>query len=760
MATKFKYSLESLEWDEQHLRNKDGTYCYCGLDYSEDDAMLKCESCSQLFHWKEYERDTLSWVQVVYLVLYHLVRTEPDKKYFRWRENICATISNNWEGLMPGKAKTATWHNTVAGCLSTHQSIFRSGFDDTQQPGNWTLQDIVPPAQAKFKAAVKSREPRSAKTKAKTKSEAKRPRKKVEVAAGSEAEKEILEVLNERSGDTNRATRPRVSFSDDESETEEHGTKRKAKRRRGESKALENDADLLQSFEIFTRLEKERLGDKADGAPGLDDFDDIESLSSLSSLSSDSELDFADAPARAGLDNGAAKKELASNTALLLPEATETRSVSISFKMGNSNQAESADEPAKHAFSNSNISNSSQKNKIEDRYNNASAAAEKDNSGRDKGINSSEPVSHSFSKAGSQARSLEPSALASASAPASVSTPVLTSVNDKVPVLQPEPVSEPEPLPGPPVWTRMEGVEPRPLFDQIALPNSTSKLQLMSEQSQWEVCAKISSSRVPLTSAARRFRRRLELRRFKRMLGLPLLDVDQRVKECMSRQQMPWPERPIDRQAFELAGGKYGPDTAAAADGNGSSVALSDVNASSQVVDGSKCSDAYTSARSIDAGAGAGKADVAERKGTVQREIKQTAYANSFASRLHGRAFMRDSLTTPVAKVSPFHGRLLRPYIWRDFGVLANKSNRIISISISGKQGQLSEDDPEAAEAAEAERGDGRGPAMLRVQRAIRAHDHPVFRKLGIFPARIAESESIDYVYFQKEHVSQVNALL
>ncbi|KAJ1847823.1 hypothetical protein LPJ73_004151, partial [Coemansia sp. RSA 2703] len=297
MATQFKYDLDSLEWDSAHRHNKEGVYCYCGLDYNDGDPMLQCASCSQLFHWdcvsclkskplrgdsffrfkcsvcnggtEEYERDTLSWVQVVYLVLYHLILTEPDKKYFRWRENICATISDNWQNLMPGKAKTATWQNTVAGCLSTHHGLFKSGFDDTQQTGNWTLHAAVEPSQTHFKAAVKSREPRSGKVKAETK----KPRKKADASVGSAAEKDILEVLNDSNG-SKKSARPRVSFSDDESDNEAKSSKRKAKRRRAELKNLEDDADLLQSFEFFSQLEKKRLGGQTDKPEDLDSDND------------------------------------------------------------------------------------------------------------------------------------------------------------------------------------------------------------------------------------------------------------------------------------------------------------------------------------------------------------------------------------------------------------------------------------------------------------------------------------------------------
>ncbi|KAJ1847529.1 hypothetical protein LPJ70_001488, partial [Coemansia sp. RSA 2708] len=275
VAKKFKYDLDALEWDDQHRRNKEGVYCYCGLDYNDGDPMLHCEGCQQLFHWdcvsclkakplrgdifyrfkcsvctaggEEYERDMLSWVQVIYLALYHLSTGDPGKKYFRWRENICATINDNWSSLYPGKSKTATWQNTVAGCLSTHSALFKSGFEDTQQSGNWTLHEVVAPTRERFKGPTKA---------------AKRTRRKE--ATG--AEQEILAVLSE--GKAKRGARHRVSFSDDEDEER----RARGKRRRQNMKALENDSELLQSVELFTQLERQRQdtgpGAEDKGAPG------------------------------------------------------------------------------------------------------------------------------------------------------------------------------------------------------------------------------------------------------------------------------------------------------------------------------------------------------------------------------------------------------------------------------------------------------------------------------------------------------------
>ncbi|KAJ1797344.1 hypothetical protein LPJ59_003201 [Coemansia sp. RSA 2399] len=263
------------------------------MDYSEGDPMLRCGECNQLFHWdcvnclktkpligdcfykftckicnggedERYERDVVSWVQVIYLVLYHLSKAEPDKKYFRWRENICAVINDNWSGLFPGKSKTATWHNTVAGSLSTHSLLFKSGFEDTQQTGNWSLVQVVEPSEAPFRAPTRARD--SDKPAAKRERGRKKDGASASARKVTDAEKEILEVLNESKAVGKRrrgAARHHVSFSDDEDENEDTRSKERharTKKRRAESKAPEMDDDLLQSFAIYSKMEKQRLG--------------------------------------------------------------------------------------------------------------------------------------------------------------------------------------------------------------------------------------------------------------------------------------------------------------------------------------------------------------------------------------------------------------------------------------------------------------------------------------------------------------------
>ncbi|KAJ2728665.1 hypothetical protein H4R23_003602 [Coemansia sp. Cherry 401B] len=588
VAKKFKYDLDALEWDDQHRRNKEGVYCYCGLDYNDGDPMLHCEGCQQLFHWdcvsclkakplrgdifyrfkcsvctaggEEYERDMLSWVQVIYLALYHLSTGDPGKKYFRWRENICATINDNWSSLYPGKSKTATWQNTVAGCLSTHSALFKSGFEDTQQSGNWTLHEVVAPTRERFKGPTKA---------------AKRTRRKE--ATG--AEQEILAVLSE--GKAKRGARHRVSFSDDEDEER----RARGKRRRQNMKALENDSELLQSVELFTQLERQRQ----DTGPGAEDKG---------------------APGELG------KHAVAVHHGF---EGVGARPVSKSetfHRAGNDGEA-------------------------------PSAAAVGDSKGE----------------------GLE-----------SVGEPGTGAVEIR--------------------RTDLGDIAPQPMLGESA----DCAAALMSERAQWDVLERIGGSSAAMgVGAARRLRRRLQLRRLKRMLGLPIFDIDRAVGALSGRRQQTW-------------------DAAGAPDASNDVKPAGAERSEAAARSGAACE---TLERACDAGATAAI-------GAEPHEAAGTPYAHSFASRLLGRAVLRDSLTAAGARISPFHGRLLRPFIWRDSRAMA----------AGGGQGQRAE------------------LPMLRVLRAIRGREHRMFAARGMPPVAQADHETIDYVHFQQAHVAQVNGLL
>ncbi|KAJ2492427.1 hypothetical protein IWW37_001474 [Coemansia sp. RSA 2050] len=279
-------------------------------------------------------------------------------------------------------------------------------------------------------------------------------------------------------------------------------------------------------------------------------------------------------------------------------------------------------------------------------------------------------------------------------------------------------------------WTSLDGVVPQAMFDPSELVGVIKPLAIMSERAQWELRAKLGSTRAELTCTARRLRRRLELRKHKRMLGMPLFNMDEAVQAYMGRPQIQWD---IDPRIFDTVqtGGSYlpkgGKDESAAEPGNSADQVAPEAREAEPAV-----------------------------------VIKTTAYANSFASRLLGRAVMRDSLTASVSWIGPFNGRLLRPYIWRDWRSAEMEAGDQRKTA-PGPGLEMAEQDDELSKDALAVVRKRPGLPMLQVHRAIRLRNHAIFDKLGLEseePTWRGERDSIDYVYFQSAHVKQVNELL
>ncbi|KAG2228719.1 hypothetical protein INT48_003861 [Thamnidium elegans] len=101
-------------------------------------------------------------------------------------------------------------------------------------------------------------------------------------------------------------------------------------------------------------------------------------------------------------------------------------------------------------------------------------------------------------------------------------------------------------------------------------------------------------------------------------------------------------------------------------------------------------------------------------------KITFTPYTSSFASRLFGSIRQRETITRDEPWLSSWNGRKLRPFIRRDF---QSKPNRMLLM------GQI-----KACNGKPCKKGE---------------------KVDGVVPG-----ESIDYVYFQKEHLAQVNLLL
>ncbi|SAM08466.1 hypothetical protein [Absidia glauca] len=176
------YDLSSLTWNEAHTRNDQAKYCYCGKDYKENKAMIRCELCQQLFHPEcvpsvskpmlygdvyydfecsvctqadeKYQRRSMKWKEVVTLVLYHITMQRRFSKgqqqenfFFRFSTEICDFLESHWDTLLFDRSRPTTWRNTVASTLSTHPQLFLSGAVKMEEYGKgwWALKSEEPP---------------------------------------------------------------------------------------------------------------------------------------------------------------------------------------------------------------------------------------------------------------------------------------------------------------------------------------------------------------------------------------------------------------------------------------------------------------------------------------------------------------------------------------------------------------------------------------------------------------------------------------
>lgn len=114
----------------------------------EGDSFLRY-TCSQCTSEGEplFERIQLNWLQIVQLALHHLHRTatDPDRRFFRWKEDICRIIDENWDLVCVGKNRNASWMNSVSSVLSSNHGIFCSGMATLREPGWWGLREVAPP---------------------------------------------------------------------------------------------------------------------------------------------------------------------------------------------------------------------------------------------------------------------------------------------------------------------------------------------------------------------------------------------------------------------------------------------------------------------------------------------------------------------------------------------------------------------------------------------------------------------------------------
>ena len=107
---------------------------------------LTCKSCGEDGE-EQVSRTKITWLQAIHLALYNLsIRESGRQGFFRWKDDICAFLSQHWSNLFPERPMTNNWRSTVAGTLSVYCSkLFKSGQAIFNEAGWWALMEVKPP---------------------------------------------------------------------------------------------------------------------------------------------------------------------------------------------------------------------------------------------------------------------------------------------------------------------------------------------------------------------------------------------------------------------------------------------------------------------------------------------------------------------------------------------------------------------------------------------------------------------------------------
>ncbi|PWA01427.1 hypothetical protein BB558_002476 [Smittium angustum] len=237
--------------------------------------------------------------------------------------------------------------------------------------------------------------------------------------------------------------------------------------------------------------------------------------------------------------------------------------------------------------------------------------------------------------------------------------------------------------------------------EKLSKQNSNYRLRQITEKKEWQVLSILQLSNSDFSPRIKKLKRKLQLRRLKRMIGAPMLtNIDDKVLKMVKNPSSfdPWVLTENDELSKQI------------------------VKKQSELINKCKLIFNQNHPNGIDFSISQGLANLVDKENQFK---KQTPYENSFASRIYGRGIFYDKFAPHYPRISPFHGRILRPFIWSYQLLLKNF------------------------------------PVFMKMLYLIKSHSHPFLNRHETYkPSPEKVFEYIDFCYFNSKHLYQVNELL